>query len=151
MVPGMSCCPCCHQARLESAVEALGHQQVALFHQILERLKTIMITATDLAAQFDIATTAEAQHSAAVSAKIDAQNTAIAAVQTELQSLFDRLVAAGTPQAVLDSLQASLAKLGGSSTALATAVDVLDAQAVRLTAMASDPASPSPAPVPPVA
>jgi hypothetical protein len=92
------------------------------------------ITLASLAAQLDAATTAEAT-------ALAAQTTQIDAVQTEIQSLFDRLQAAGVSQGILDSLQGSVARLGGTSTALV-------AQSARLTAMAVDPANPVPTPPP---
>jgi hypothetical protein len=137
--------------RIEAKIakmELEQQQQTALLASLVAGGQLAMSAVTDLAAQLDAATTAEAAALAAVSTKIDAENTKIDAVQAELQSLFDRLVAAGTPQATLDSLSASIAKLGTSSTTLGTAGDALDAQAVRLTAMASDPQNPVPTPPP---
>ena len=135
---------------LIARIELEQQDQSGLLESLIARGKIIMSQVTDLAAQLDAATTAEAAATAAVSAKIDAETTKIDAVQVELQGLFDRLVAAGTPQATLDSLTASIAKLGGSSAALDTAGTTLDAQAARLTTMAVDPANPVPTPVPPV-
>jgi hypothetical protein len=131
-------------------VELEQQQHTGLLVSLNAGAQLAMSQVTDLAAQLDAATTAEAAALAAVSTKIDAENVKIDAVQVELQSLFDRLVAAGTPQATLDSLTASIAKLGGSSTTLTAAGDALDAQAVRLTAMAVDPTNPVPTPPPAV-
>lgn len=108
---------------------------VGLFTALLQGQNAMALTVIEFAAQLDAATTAEA-------VALDAQNTKIDAVATELQSLFDRLQAAGTPQATLDLLAASVAKLGATGTALT-------AQGARLTAMAVDPTNPVPIVTPP--
>jgi len=119
-------------AKKQTRIELEQQQQTGLLTSLIAGAR-IMITVEDLAAQLDAATTAEA-------AALAAQSTQIDAVQAEIQSLFDRLPA-GTPQAVLDSLAASLTKLGGTQAALA-------AQSARLTAMAVDPSNPVPTPAP---
>lgn len=117
-----------------ATVELEQRQQTALLTALTDGIQLMAITLASLAAQLDAATTAEAT-------ALAAQTTQIDAVQTEIQSLFDRLQAAGVSQGILDSLQGSVARLGGTSTALV-------AQSARLTAMAVDPANPVPTPPP---
>jgi chromosome segregation ATPase len=131
-----------------ATIETEQQEQTGLLDSLRAKGTLTMSAVSDLAAQLDAATTAEADALSIVSAKIDAENTKIDGVQAELQSLFDRLQEQGVSRPVLDSIQSSITKLGGSTTALADAGASLDVQAARLTGMAVDPSNPVPTPPP---
>lgn len=134
-----------------ATIELEQQEQTGLLASLVAKGQLLMSAVTDLAALLNTATTAEADHSAALSAKIDAANAKIVAVGTELQSLFDRLQAAGVSQADLQSIQDSIGKISTNTTVIDQATTAVDAQAERLTSMASDPTNPVPTPAPPVA
>lgn len=124
--------------RIEAKLTTLilqGQLSLNYLSTIIQGESDMALSVAQLAAQINDATNAEA-------AALAAQAAAIDGVKAEVQSLFDRLQAAGqTPQDVLDTLAASVSRLGASS---ATLTD----QTARLQALSVDPTNPVPVPAP---
>lgn len=95
--------------------------------------------------QLDDVLTAIDNATSDIGAKLDAENSTISSVGSEISALRLQLQAAPTvTQAVLDRLSAAASKLGSASSTIST-------QTAALQAIAADPANPVPAPVTPPA